>query len=159
MFFASMYQPPKDDPMPAWLLEHEKEIDDGSATFQGDRITRNTVLTSYQLVGSVILVTMRTSTPLLVKDSEAGQAAFIRCTAVTAFFGWWSLFGLFHTPNALFTNFSGGTQKTVGELLNEMHNPVEIKKPHPLMQYVPLLIFPLGILVAFGLIVAYAIFK
>jgi len=157
MFFTSMYQPPKENPLLAWLLENEKQIGDGSATFEGERITKDTVLTRFSCVGSVIFVTMRTSTPWLVKDSEAAQAAFIRCTAITALAGWWSLFGLFYTPDALFTNFSGGTKRTVTEILYDLHHPVEAVKKQNAMPWKALLIFPLGVLAAVLAIIGYAI--
>jgi hypothetical protein len=157
MFFASMYQPPKENPMLVWLLENEKQIEDGSATYEGERITKDTVLTRFSIVGSVILVTMRTSTPWLVKDSDAAQAAFIRCTALTALVGWWSLFGLYYAPDALFTNFSGGTKRTVTELLYDLHHPEEAKKKQNAMPWKALLIFPLGILVAVLAIIGYAV--
>ncbi len=57
MFFASAYQPPKENPMLLWLVENEKQIDGGSATYEGERITKDTVLTSFSMVGSMILIT------------------------------------------------------------------------------------------------------
>jgi hypothetical protein len=157
MFFASAYQPPKENPMLIWLLKNEKQIDDGSATYEGERITKDTVLTRFSMVGSMILLTMRTSTPWYVKDSEAAQAAFIRCTVLTALIGWWSLFGLIYTPQALFDNFSGGTKRTVAEMLYDIHHPEEAKKNQNPMPWKALLIFPLGVLAAVLLIIGYAI--
>jgi hypothetical protein len=158
MFFStSSYQPPKENPMLGWLLENEKLIGDGAASYEGERITKETVLTRFTCVGSMIFVTMRTSSPWLVKDSEAATAAFRRCTAVTMFFGWWSLFGMIYTPEALYNNFSGGTKRTVAELLYDLHNPAQAVKKQNALSWKMLLIFPIGILVSVLAIIGYAI--
>lgn len=123
MFFFSNYVRPTEEPLVKWIVANEDLIRQGAAAYEGQVVTPQSVLVRYDCVMSFILYTGRTCSPLMLMESEKAKSTFIRMTGLTLCLGWWALFGIVYTPQALWTNFSGGDKKTVNEILELAHPP------------------------------------
>jgi len=101
----------------AWLTGHAHEIRNGNAAYHGVRIGLDTPLRQFTMCISLLIISFRLQSRLLVdrKDSIAGRAALY--TTVSLLLGWWSLRGLLWTPEAIFSNLHGGKIVRVPALL------------------------------------------
>lgn len=63
---------------------------------------------------SLVVVSLRQSSPIyFIKNGESAFWKALPFTLISFVFGWWGLpFGIYYTLICLFTNFSGGTDKT-----------------------------------------------
>ena len=118
VFFFSNYVKPTEEPLLKWIVDNQDLIRQGAAAYEGQVVTPQSTLVRYDCVMSFILYTGRTCSPLMLMDSEKAKSTFIRMTGLTLCLGWWALFGIVYTPQALWTNFSGGDKKTVSEILD-----------------------------------------
>jgi hypothetical protein len=158
MFFFSQYVRPSEEPLLKWVVENEALIRQGAATYENKVVTMQSTLVRYECVMSFILYTGRTSSPLLLAETESAKSTFIRMTALTMCLGWWALFGVVYTPQALWTNFSGGDKKTVSEILEIINTPESAKKKDPSLAVLPVVpLFMLGVVVFAFLAVGVAI--
>ena len=123
MLAVSTFDPPKEEPLLRWIAQNEKFIEGGSASYEGQRVTLNSLVTRYNCVCSFIFFTARTCSPYVLVDSDKATTMAWRYNLMTFLFGWWSIFGLAYTPIALYKNMVGKEQRRVAEVLYEIHHP------------------------------------
>jgi hypothetical protein len=101
-----------------WLAQNIDNIQNGTAVFQGQRVTRDSSLVRYFACASFIFATTRQISALMLEGSAEAVRTRLRSTLVTLFVGWWGLVGIVITPVYLFKNLTGGERMTVGEVLD-----------------------------------------
>jgi hypothetical protein len=77
-------------------------------------IDRGGRLIVYQYVISMIFLTLRRNSTLqFIPAGESAATASLPWTILTFFLGWWGIpWGLFRTPQVIYTNLNGGTDVT-----------------------------------------------
>jgi hypothetical protein len=161
MFFVSTYEKAKDQPLLKWIAGNDQLIEQGAASYQGQRVTKNSNVTRYGVVCSCLIATMRTHTPFLLADSEEARAAALRSTLVTALFGWWALFGIGYTPITLIQNLRGGDKRTVEQVIYDLNHPDEAaRKANQYRPVVPIIMIGMlliGLLTFVVMIIMYGL--
>ena len=106
-----------------FLLAHEAEIQHrGFVRYKGQILTFDSKVMSFEIVLSLLLVTVRSRSRHFIPEIETGFGAGSVFTIATVLLGWWGLpFGPWWTFQALAANFSGGYVDTIGGVLYDLH--------------------------------------
>jgi hypothetical protein len=101
-----------------WLQEHRTDVENGSASFDGVRVTRESTVARYYCCCSLLFFYMyrQMSGCVLEGTSEASQTR-LRSTLVTLLIGSLGI-GIFMAPIYLFKNIAGGYRMTVGDVMD-----------------------------------------
>lgn len=111
--------PPAQSEFLNWFAQNIDEIKNGGAIFQGQRVTRESVIARYFACASFLFATTRQISSVMLENSDEARKAKLRSTLVTLFVGWWGLMGIVITPIYLYKNLMGGERFTVADLLEK----------------------------------------
>ncbi len=107
-----------------WLAHNVSGIKDGTAVYNGERVTAESIVTRYELCYSIILFTSKKSSGFLLMGTPEQKRTLITYTLLTFLFGWWGIpWGFIWPPAIIANNLFGGVKVTVGQLLNFIENP------------------------------------
>ncbi|MBK6922598.1 MAG: hypothetical protein IPH07_34735 [Deltaproteobacteria bacterium] len=112
----------REDAFRGWLLHHAAEIRDTGVLRDGIVVRLDTELVTFPIgVGMLLLRLRATACPRVAtaSNAHAGKTGAMLITGVT---GWWSLFGVLHTPFNLLTSLRGGERCTVREYLTYLQD-------------------------------------
>lgn len=100
-----------------WINRNVREIEDGTARYEGVPISKETKIRRFHSCISFLLVTTRQSSELVLDGTPECDSTRFRCLIVTALCGWWSIFGIVYAPVYLLKNLAGGDVMTVEDCL------------------------------------------
>lgn len=116
-----------------WLAEHQSEVEDGAASYEGVLVTRSSPVARYFCCTSILFsFAYQISSCVLEGTSEASKVR-LRSTLVTLVFGCFGL-GIFLVPYYLIRNITGGYRMTVGDLLD---NSEKLQKSNDAFEFGP----------------------
>jgi hypothetical protein len=101
----------------AWLGQHYADVENGSASFDGVRVTRDSVVARYYCCCSFLFYVARQISGCVLEGTSEATQTRVRSTIITATLGCLGL-GIFMVPFYLFKNIAGGERMTVGDLLD-----------------------------------------
>lgn len=100
-----------------WIVENKNKIFDFGALYDGERITKDTMLIKYCIVYSVLIYTSKEYSNFCFKGSSRSYRIGIFSTIFSFFFGWWGFpMGLIYTPQALYENIFKTQSMSIGDL-------------------------------------------
>jgi len=141
----------KDGDFVTWLAANMENVRNGAGSFEGMRVTGESLTARYFTCVSFIVITQRQTSTFFLQGTDAERSTAITATLLTLLLVWWGIpFGIIFTPIYLIKNLTGGDKCTVTELMKVLENPAELKKVKDNFQYAPLKVM-LG---AFACIVA-----
>lgn len=112
------------EPFINWLADNVSGIKDGTAVYNGERITTETVVTRYEMCYSIIFFTSKQSSSYVLMGTPQQKRILITNTLLTFLFGWWGFpWGIIWTPAIIANNLFGGVKATVGQLISFVENP------------------------------------
>jgi len=107
------------DKLLEWIGENKNEILEGRALYEGEQITKDTVIIRYCIVYSAIIYTKKEFSNYCLKGSERSYRIGIMSTMFNLIMGWWGLpWGLIYTPQSLYINLSKSESISVGEVIS-----------------------------------------
>ncbi|MBX9694292.1 MAG: hypothetical protein K2Z81_18045 [Cyanobacteria bacterium] len=110
-----------------WLIENADSVRRGTARFKGHPIKMDTKVTQYLTCVSVIVLTQKIPTSLLISGSGSARIAGVFNSLIALTCGWWGIpWGPIFTIESLFKNTFGGCKRTVSDILQS----VELELPH-----------------------------
>ncbi len=107
-----------------WLALNLQAIRDGSAMFNGERVTVDSVVTQYELCYSILILTSKKRSSFLLMGTPEQKRTVATYTLLTLLFGWWGIpWGFIWSPAIIANNLFGGIKLTVGQLISFLENP------------------------------------
>jgi hypothetical protein len=102
----------------AYLIAHRDDVRAGTARYRDVPISYATRIREYDVVVSLLIVSLRFPSRPVIVGTESGRAVRIGCTVVSLVLGWWGFpHGPLWTIRALVRNVRGTLEITIGELL------------------------------------------
>jgi hypothetical protein len=106
------------DKLLEWISENKSEILGGRALYEGEKITKDTVLIRYCIVYSAIIYTKKEFSNYCLQGSERSYRIGIISTIFNLVMGWWGFpWGLIYTPQSLYINLSKSESISVDEVI------------------------------------------
>lgn len=144
-----------EEPFLTWVLMNQQAIKDGSAVYEGERVTLSSEGVRFETCVSVLIMTMRKKSPMLLAGSSQAKQCQVASTLLSLLVGWWGVpFGIIFTPFVVANNLWGGDKTTVTEILAIAENPdLAAKKTGNVGKVMLIFIFGvIGIILLLGLI-------
>ena len=112
---------PSLDPFLRWLAEHHAEVRAGHSRYEGYHVLPDTKVTQFSTCVSAGILTLQWQSRCFVVGHDSVVLYKIAYTVLALLAGWWGIpWGPIFTVSAIITNLSGGTQRTVGDLIDEL---------------------------------------
>jgi hypothetical protein len=116
----------------AWLRDHARAVSEGTALYEGVRITPDTRLVRYSHVFSVVVLTVKQPSRLYIAGVERTGLVNAAFTASTLLLGWWGIpWGPIYTIQTVFSNLGGRDSVSVGDILEAFSAQAETKPERP----------------------------
>ncbi|MAG55280.1 MAG: hypothetical protein CMJ83_03230 [Planctomycetes bacterium] len=104
-----------------WLSENRHAVQNGGATYRGVEIHPHTIVRSFDVAVSVLLVSWRAHSRPYVPGAEFVWLRGTILTMLSLALGWWAFpWGPVHTIQAVGTNLGGGRRLLVAEVLRSL---------------------------------------
>jgi hypothetical protein len=117
------------DPLLGWIMENKQALQVGGSLYYGQHsISRETQLTAYCWVLSVVTLSMKSPGKWNIKGTARDKLSRVVSTIFNLVFGWWGIpWGPVFTIQSLLINLAGRWQISVGDVLSGKHE-VEVHK-------------------------------
>ncbi len=107
-----------EEPFLNWIIQNQEAIKNGSAVYEGERVTPASEGVRFETCISCLIMTMRKKTPMLLVGSAKAKRSQWTATLISLLVGWWGVpFGIFFTPVVVANNLWGGSKTKVGRIL------------------------------------------
>jgi hypothetical protein len=104
----------------AWLGENVEKVMQGGASYEGVLITPKTELVRYTVACSILILTAKQASPLMIADKDDTTKLAAIYTLISLVFGWWGIpWGPIYTVQAVYNNLRGGTRQTIQDILTQ----------------------------------------
>ena len=125
----------------SWLAANVENVRNGAGSFQGSRVTGESLAVRYFTCLSFVFFTTRSTSPYLLQGTDTARSTAIRTSLLTFFLGWWGIpFGIIFTPIYLVRNIMGGEKCTVNDLISLLEKPEGFAKANAGFRYAPLVV-------------------
>lgn len=105
-------------PFLTWLEHNQSSVKSGTAKYQGQEISLDTIMVQYVGVVSMIVVTVEAPTNHYILGSARANRMRVLSILISAILGWWGIpWGIISTPRAIGLNLKGGNRAPVSRLL------------------------------------------
>jgi len=109
------------DPFVRWLIENLDGVQNGTATYRGLPVTRETMTTQFHAVFSCLVATFKHPSTFFLVDVDSTNGTAILYTLLSVLCGWWGIpWGPVFTIEAVIGNLFGGKRRSVGDLIDEI---------------------------------------
>lgn len=101
----------------SWLQQHVADVENGSAYYEGQHVTRESRVTRYYCCTSILFFMMNQMSGAVLDGSFEAMETRVRYTLITITLGCLGL-GFFMVPYYLYKNIAGGYRLTVADLID-----------------------------------------